>query len=482
MKRAFTGTLALILCFCHSGGGKATGQEGDTLYFRSNGGVFPAASGTLPEDLDSPEALLWRVPLDPGHSTPAIGNGRIFLTTFNPASAELATVALDFETGKTLWKKIAPVKNFEEYNTQSGSAAQATPAMDGERVIVFFGSYGLICFDHGGRVLWEHRIGPFQDEYGSASSPILLDGKVIVQQDHDVDSFLMALDAGSGRVLWKTPRPDASRSYSTPAVWNRNGRKELLVAGSLELAGYDPADGKKLWWTGGLARIVIPVPIPSGDRVYMSSWTSGGDGFRRMDLDAWPGALRQWDRNGDGTLSRFEIRDFNARSRFSEADLDQNGELEQKEWDRLASLFQKARNGTLASRPTAEGGALNESCVLWTQSRGAPYVATPLLDGGILWLVRDGGIVTQISPGTGDVLSERRLPGIGNYYASPVSVGGRVLFASEQGFVSVLENDRDWRVLETRNFGERIYATPQVAEGRLFIRTDRALYCFRKKD
>jgi len=265
-------------------------------------------------------------------------------------------------------------------------------------------------------------------------------------------------------------------------VWTRNGKVELLVAGSLELAGYNPADGKKLWWTGGLARIVIPVPVPTGDRVYMSSWTSGGDGFMHMNLETWPRALRRWDRNGDGSLSRFEVRDFNARSRFDEADLNQNGELEQVEWDRLASLFQRASNGTLAIRPTAEGGELDDSCVLWKQPRGAPYVATPLLDRGILWLVRDGGIVTKISPDSGKVLEEKRLPGIGNYYASPISSGNRVLFASEQGFVSVLENSPGWHVLGTHDFGERIYATPQVAGGRLFIRTEKALYCNRKND
>jgi outer membrane protein assembly factor BamB len=455
--------------------------EGRLIYFRCDGGIAAAEAGSLPEQLDSSDMLRWKTPLDPGHATPIACNGRIFLTTYNAASQELATLALAVDTGRILWKQIVPAANIEEFNHMTGSAAQATPACDGQRLYVFFGSYGIICYDLQGRRLWEHRMGPFQDEYGSASSPVLVDDKVIIQQDHDANSFLMALDGKSGKMIWKSERPNAVRSYSTPAVWTRNGRKELLVAGALELAGYDPSDGKRLWWTYGLARIVIPTPVPSGDVVYMASWTDGGDGMMRIRMDSWPDALRKWDRNGDGKISRNEIWSPNVIERFFRMDVDQSGDLNQEEWERYAAVFRRAQNGILAIKPSSAGGEQEESAVIWKYSRGAPYVATPLLDNGILWTVKDGGIVTKISVATGSALQEKRLPTMGNYYASPVSADGKVFFASQQGVVNILSNESDWKVISSHDFMEKIYATPLVAEGSLFFRTEKALYCFRAK-
>jgi outer membrane protein assembly factor BamB len=472
--------LSAVVCFFISGGAAVLAAEDNLNYFRRDGGVDLLEAGSLPERLDSPDVLQWRIPLDSGHSTPVACNGRIFLTTYNTSTAELATLALASDTGRILWKRIVPAARIEEFSRDTGSAAQATPACDDRRVYVFFGSYGLICYDHQGALLWEKRMGPFQDEYGSASSPVLIDDKVIIQQDHDVHSFLMALDSKSGKVIWKSERPDATRSYSTPAVWTRNGRKELLVAGSLELAGFDPSDGKRLWWIYGLARIVIPTPVPSGDLVYMASWTPGGDSSMRIGMDSWAEALRKWDKNNDGRLVKDELTDKIMNDRFFPMDLDQSGDLRQEEWERYAAVFRRAQNGILAIKPSSAGGEQDEGAVIWRSLNGAPYVATPLLDRDILWTVRDGGIVTRFSAGKGTVLQTKRLTDMGNYYASPVSADGKVYIASRQGVVTVIANDPDWRLLYAHDFMEGIYATPLVAKGSLFIRTEKALYCFRK--
>jgi outer membrane protein assembly factor BamB len=472
--------LLAVVWFCISGSTAILPVENSFNYFRRDGGVPSLEANLMPERLNSPGVLHWRTGIDSGHSSPIACNGRIFLTTYNTASKELATLALAADSGRILWKRIAPAARIEEFSSTTGSAAQATPACDEGRVYVFFGSYGLICYDHQGKQLWEKRMGPFQDEYGSASSPILIDDKVIIQQDHDVDSFLMALDRKTGKVIWRSERPGATRSFSTPAVWTRNGRKELLVAGSLELAGYDPSNGKRLWWISGLARIVIPTPVPSGDRVYMASWTPGGDSAMRIQMDSWAEALHKWDKNNDGKLTKDEITDKIMNDRFFPMDLDQSGDLRQEEWERYAAIFQHAQNGILAIRPSNSGGEQNENAVIWKSSSGAPYVATPLLDRGILWTVRDGGIVTKISAAEGKVLQTKRLADMGNYYASPVSADGKAYIASRQGVLTVIANDPDWSVVETHDFMEGLYATPLIAEGRLFIRTEKALYCFRK--
>jgi len=450
--------------------------ESELKYFRSDYGLADPACGALPGLFDTPGALRWRMPLDPGHATPIVSHGKIFLTAYQKETRELTVLALDEKTGETLWRNGIVVSKVEQTH-QIGSPATATPACDGQRVYVFFGSYGLLAFDLAGAKLWEFKAGPFQDEYGAGSSPILFDGKVILNQDHDVDSFLMAIDATSGKPLWRTPRPDAVRSYSTPAVWSHDGREELLVAGALELAGYDPASGKKLWWINGLARIVIPTPVPLGEMVYMASWAPGGDSSARISLGSWETALSKWDENHDGKLSRAEIKDAQVLDRFYRMDLNQDGVLDQKEWDRHAEIFLRAKNSLLAVKPSG-AGELPENAVLWKHSRGAPYVSTPVIDRGILYMAKEGGIITKLDLATHELLQEERVPGFGNYFASPVAGDGKVYVSSEPGTVSVIASQPEWKVISSHDFHERIYATPAFGKGCVYIRTEQALYCF----
>jgi outer membrane protein assembly factor BamB len=450
----------------------ATGVTAAPVYFRSDGGIAAEAT-QLPTKFDAPA---WKTELASGHSTPVIANGRIFLTAYDAGSNELSTLALDQGSGKLLWKQVAAASKIESVH-RVGSPAAATAASDGQRVYVFFGSYGVVCYDLDGKKIWEHRLGPFQDEFGAASSPVLLDDMVIILQDHDIDSFVMALDAATGRMLWKVTRPDAVRSYSTPAIWAHNGKKELLVAGALQLISYDPKSGKKLWWKDGLARIVIPIPVPAGDMVYMASWAPGGDSGQRLALDPWKAALGKWDANKDAKLLKSEVDDAQVLDRFYRMDLDQSGTLDGKEWDRHAEVFKRAQNAILAVKPSSEG-ELSDGDVVWKYQRGVPYVATPLAHQGNVWMVKDGGIVTKLDARTGRVLQEERLPGIGNYYASPVAGDGKIYFASELGVLSVVSADGNWSVLAKHDFREKICATPVIDKNRILIRTEKALYCF----
>ncbi len=123
-------------------------------------------------------------------------------------------------------------------------------------------------------------------------------------------------------------------------------------------------------------------------------------------------------------------------------------------------------------------GNRRKDAVLWKYIRGVPYVATPVIDHGILYMVKDGGIVTKLDVATGRLLQEERVPGLGNYFSSPVAGDGKIYFASEPGTVSVLASRQDWNVISSHEFHERIYATPALARGCVYIRTEQALYCF----
>ncbi|MDB6038167.1 MAG: hypothetical protein JWM99_2008 [Verrucomicrobiales bacterium] len=449
-----------------------------TEYFRFDGGVATNAMGQTPADLSVPKNLAWRKELEPGHSTPILEGGKLFLTSAAIDNKSISTIALDAGTGEILWRAQLAVPKIEAYHPQEGSAAMASPASDGKRLFVFFGSHGLVCYDLNGKQLWDHAMGPFRDEYGAASSPIVYRGQVILNEDHDIDSFVAAFDVSDGHVLWKTPRPDAVRSYATPAIWKHDGTDELLVAGALELAGYDLENGKKLWWINGLARIVIPSPLPIGDTIYMASWAPGGDPTQRIALPSWAQALEMWDQNKDSRLTRGEIQNRDVLDRFFRMDLDQNGTLDQYEWEHHAEVFRRAENALLAVKPKGSGD-LSDRAVAWKYQRGIPYVASPVVRNGIVWLVKDGGMVTKLDAGTGQLLQMERLNAPGNYYASPTTDGTKVYFASEAGVVTVVSDDREWRIISSHDFKEKINSSPIIRNGSLYIRTDKAIYCFR---
>jgi outer membrane protein assembly factor BamB len=199
---------------------------------------------------------------------------------------------------------------------------------------------------------------------------------------------------------------------------------------------------------------------------------------KRIALDPWPTALTKWDKNHDGKLARAEVEDANVLERFYRMDLDQSGTLDEKEWIRHADVFRRAENALLAIKPSSDRGELSQGDIVWKYNRGVPYVATPLVDQGIVWMVKDGGIVTKLEARTGRVLQEERLAGVGGYYASPVSGDGKAYFASEQGVVTVVANQQEWKVISSHPFHEKLYATPAIDGDRLFIRTEKALYCF----
>jgi outer membrane protein assembly factor BamB len=448
-------------------------------YFRRDGGIVSAKQG-LPDNFADGAKQVWRAELLTGNSTPCVYGDSIFLTTWDESEEQLATVALDRASGEVRWKKAISTKAIEKFHPV-GSPASSSPACNGKQVFSFFGSYGLLCYDLDGELQWEKKMGPFQDEFGASSSPVLVDGLIVLNEDHDVNSFLIAIDQKTGDTVWQTPRPEASRSYSSPIIWDNGDAKQVIVAGSLQLAGYDLRTGKKQWWVNQLSRIVDPTPNLYEGLVYIATWTPGGDQSERISMEPFPEALANMDQNKDGLIEKSELPEGSpVDPRFFRIDLDQDQKLNKREWERHANVFARAQNVAMAVQPGGKGD-MTEKNVKWIFHKSLPTVPSSVVYEGVMYMVKDSGIITSLDAATGELGKQGRARGRGNYYASLVAGDGKVYLASERGVITVLKAGRKWEILSSYDFGERIMATPVAANGQFFIRTDEALYCYSKK-
>jgi outer membrane protein assembly factor BamB len=401
---------------------------------------------------------------------------RIYLTAVR--DQQLLTVALDRETGKVLWEAEAPHETLEEIHS-IGSYAQATPAADAERVVSFFGSCGLFCYDSAGKPLWQKRMGPFNNDFGAGSSPILADDWVILCQDHDTNSFLTAIDKRTGKSVWTTDRSEFPRNFCTPIVAEADGRKQIVVAATLRVVGYDLATGREQWTVRGIARSACSSPTRD-DRgsIYLATWAGGGDPGERIQVPPFEIVIAAGDRNANGLIERDELEQGGAiHQRFSQVDRDKTGTITKDEYEFFRGLFDQSRNVMLALRPGGEGD-VTEDRVAWEFTKFVPFIASPVFAKGCIFAVKDGGILTSLDAATGEAIKTKRLAATGSYYSSPVAGDGKVYLLSEEGSATVISAEGDWQVLSTAEFGEAAYATPAIADGRLYVRTAGNLYCF----
>jgi outer membrane protein assembly factor BamB len=429
----------------------------------------------LPAELGPDTNVLWKTAPPPGHSSPVVAGDRVYLTAVR--QKRLVTLALDRHSGKLRWEAEAPARAFEKVH-KIGSHAQPTPAADRERVVSFFGSAGLFCHDKAGKLLWHLPMGPFQNDFGASSSPIIVGERVLLCQDHDENSFLAALDKRTGKTVWKTDRSEFLRGFSTPMIWDVAGRKQVVVAGTLRVAGYDLETGKEVWTARGIARTICATPAVGDDgRLYVSGWAAGGDPGAAIAVERFDDVIKRLDKNGNGKLERSELTDHPFAERFTQVDTNGDGSITRAEYERFRELFRKGRNAVLAINPGGRGD-VTASHVAWMNTRQVPFCASPLYHGGLVYTVKDGGLLACLDPRDGKPLKFGRLPDAGSYYSSPVAGDGKIYLLSVSGCLSVIQAGRDWKVLSTSDFGEAVYATPAIADGRIYLRTWGHLYCF----
>lgn len=433
---------ALAACLSMALAATLQAQHWPAFRGRHAAGTADGQNPPVSWDVATSRNVAWKVSL-PGlaHSSPIVWGDRLFVTTAvssdpnsvfrpgfstdgHPAADDTIhswrLYSLETATGRILWEREAhkgrPRSNRHPKSTQASS----TPVTDGRRVVAFFGSEGLYCYDMEGRLLWKRDLGILDAgsiyypdrQWGTASSPVIAGDKVIVQADLQSGSFVAAFDLATGEPAWRTPREEIP-SWASPGIVP-GPVPQVVTNGARFIRGYDLETGRELWRAANTSEIAVPTPVSANGLIFVTS----GYGPQKPIV-----AIRM-DASGDMT------------------------------------------------RSSGQGGG-----VAWRLSRGGSYISTPLVYGGYLYTLAAMGILACYEASTGEQLYERRIGDTGGAYsASPVAADGRIYLASEEGDVHVIKAGPAFEVLSRNTMDAPVLATPAIADGMIFIRTTRHVY------
>jgi outer membrane protein assembly factor BamB len=404
-------SLVSVLCALVAYAGPAVAQE--WTRFRGPNGSGQSETTTIPIAW-SKNDYLWKTDLPGiGHSSPVLWGEKIFLTSANPQDGTRHVLCLSESDGKLLWKQDFPSHTHQVH--QQNSLASSTPTVDQDHVYCAWATpeeLTLLALDHDGSPAWRANLGPFVSQHGFGASPILLGDLLIVTNDQDADSFLIAVDRSSGLTRWKVPRkvhPEFSASYATPFLYQPpDGPAELIVCSWAQgISSVDPASGKSHWEAAVLERRPVGSPILAAGLILANCGEGGGNN------------------------NVVAVRPGNAQGREAE----------------LAYQIDKT---------------------------SAPYVPSLVAKGSLVFLWGDRGVVTCIDAPTGNVHWRERVGG--NYSSSPVRIADAVYCVSTEGVVVAVAAADTFKVLGRSPLGEGSRATPAVAGGRMFLRTESHLF------
>ncbi len=461
----------------------------DWSQFRGPNGTGVSITTGLPTEFGPEKNVVWKTPLPPGHSSPVLTRNRIFITAHSneKENHKLFVICLDRQSGKPVWQREVPRSQKGRLQLVNGPASPS-PVTDGENVYVFFQEFGMISYDGSGKERWKLPLGPFNMFYGFGASPILVDDKVILPVDQDnPNSFLIAVDKNNGRVRWKVDRPEVISGYSTPIIYQpKQGARQIIVPESFQLSAYSVEDGKRVWFVRGLACEMKSIASHDAEYLYVNGW-----GFpqnqpgQQVKTITFAEGLAKYDVNHDGLIAKSEISgkemmDKMLSGAFEAFDADRDEKLNEKEWGIFRAML-AAENGLLAIKFGGQGDQTS-TAIRWRYTKPVPQVPSTLLYKGVLYMVNDGGVLISFDPATGAVIKQGRLTGaIDKYFSSPVGADDKVFLIGEGGAVSVLKAAGEWEILKVNQLDDECFATPAIADGRIYIRTRSALYCFGNK-
>jgi outer membrane protein assembly factor BamB len=444
MIRMRIGAILTAACLVAAGPGAADGPRPgiDWPSFRGIAARGVSDGARLPWQWSVPEGrqVRWRVPVRGlGHSSPVVWGALVCLASAvsgqpdpqlkvglygDITSVQDATphqwlvMCFDKTTGKLQWERTVHTGVPQVKRHPKSTHASSTIALDGRHLVVFLGSEGLHAFDLKGERLWKKEFGVLDSgffmvpdaQWGFASSPVIHDGKVIVQADVQKGSFIAAFDVRTGKELWRTPRADVP-TWSTPAVIADGAREQVVVNGWKHIGGYDLATGKEIWRMTGGGDIPVPTPIAAHGLVFIT--------------------------NAHGKLSPIY-----------------------------------AIKPTAVGDITLREGETSNAHIAWSYMRDGGYMQTPIVYGDILYVCRDNGVLSAFDARTGQRHYQSRLgDGKTGFSASAVAADGRLYFTSEDGDVYVVKAGPAYELLATNPLGEVAMATPAISEGMLFFRT-----------
>lgn len=388
-------------------------------------GQVPAQA--MPRVWDNEANVKWRTPLaQPGNGSPITAKGRVFLTMREDDEGRGRSLyCFDQQTGKRLWRDTVTIDRAMPTH-RTNPHCSTTPACDGERVVVWHASAGLLCYNLDGKKLWQRDLGEFRHEWGHGTSPILHDGNVILHTGPGVESFVAAFDMTTGETIWKTVEPNLltkeqiekkrlAGSWCTPLI-HRVGDRDLVLCGQpTRVVAYDARDGKIVWWCGGISS-----------------------------------------KNGDLTYSSPVVADN-------------------------LCMIAGGYVGPLVGVRMDGSGDVTKTHRAWFHEQQITNCASGVFANGAIFIPEMGGFVQCIDPATGKANWRARV-GRGNSWGSIVQAQGKLYMMNQKGATYVFEPNADKLVmLATNTIDEATNSTPAVSGGEIFLRTHEHLYCIASK-
>jgi len=432
--------------------------------FRGPNGSGVSESKDLPVEFGPTKNLAWRTAVPAGHSSPVIWENRVFLTGYE--ETRCIVVCLDLKTGKRVWERTVEATRVER-ESKPNDAASSTPAVDTTGIYALFSGFGLAAFSRDGQERWRRPLDPFTPPHGMASSPVLAAGAVVAVADQVSDSYIAAFEAATGKQKWKTPRPNLVGGYATPVLQG----SDILTSGPMEIVAYAADTGARRWSIPKMGVMPVASPICVGDRFY--AYNDAVPPYEQL-----AGQLKA-DRDGDGKISPDEFPDPSFKEAVRAIDRvygNGDGAVDKEEWDGALKLM-RTMNSFVAV--DIDGAQSKER---WRTTKLLTDAASPLLYRGLLYLVKNGGLLSTVDPESGEILRQDRISGLeGNIFASPLAADEKLFILNESGKLAVLQPGRDWRVLAVNDLGANCYATPAIADGVIVVRSERDLWAFQDK-
>lgn len=411
MLRAFI--LLLVwstIAFCVQAGSGLSGENDNWTRFRGPNGSGISSATNIPSKWGEKD-YRWKVALPgSGHASPVVWDQNVFVLCGDPTNAQRTLLCLKTADGSVAWRRDFASSTFPK--NRDNSYASSTPALDAKHIYLYWTTLDevtVLALNHSGKNVWQRNLGPFKSQHGSGTSLIVVDDLVLVNNDQDGPSFLVALDAASGVTRWELKRRPDRVAYSTPCLRSTSdGRPEAIFTSSAHgVTGVDLRSGKVNWeLTNAFPFRVVSSPVLADDLV-IGTCGEGGTGRRLV-----------------------------------------------------------------AVRP---GSPAHAAELAYEFKSLIPYVPTPVVKDGLLFLWGDNGLVVCHRAATGERLWQHKISD--SFYSSPIWVGGRLYGVSRKGVVYVLAAGEKPELLSSIPLGAPSFATPAIAKGALYFRTDSHLLC-----